>query len=42
MGLRLLAAVLSELDTGRVPAQPQNGAAATWEPSFGAGLLSGA
>jgi methionyl-tRNA formyltransferase len=42
MGLRLLAAVLAELDTGRVPAQPQNEAAATWEPSFGAGLLSGA
>jgi methionyl-tRNA formyltransferase len=41
LGLRLLAAVLAELDAGRVPARPQDDALATWEPAFGARLLSG-
>jgi len=41
MGLRLLSAVLADLDAGRVPSCPQDESAATWEPAFGSRLLSG-
>lgn len=34
MGLRLLANVLAQLDTGHKPATPQPQAHATWEPAF--------
>ncbi|MCL1961728.1 MAG: methionyl-tRNA formyltransferase [Desulfovibrionaceae bacterium] len=41
MGLRLLAAVLGELDAGHIPSRPQDDTLATWEPAFSSKLLSG-
>jgi methionyl-tRNA formyltransferase len=39
LGLRLLGQVLARLDRGAVTAQPQEQAAATWEPAFGTARL---
>lgn len=41
MGVRLLEAVLGDLDRGVVTASPQDERCATWEPAFGSGKLSG-
>lgn len=40
MGLRLLGAVLGQLDMGGMPRKAQDGALATWEPAWTAGRLA--